>query len=123
MPFGLFQFAIVLIAAYFIITMPETSQAFGFADVNLAFGIYVMTILISPLMTVLQIPSNALSRKYEYEADAFEKEHAGKEVSISAIKKLYRESFGNLTSHPFVVMISHSHPTLTQRVSAFERSD
>jgi len=120
-PLSLLEFGLVLIAAYFIITMPEVSQAFGFADTNLAFGIYIMFILVSPLMLVLQIPSNALSRKYEYEADAFEAEHSGSIVSISAIKKIYRESFGNLTPHPFVVMMEYSHPTLTQRVAAFEQ--
>ena len=122
-PLALLQFGIILIAAFFIITMPEASQAFGFADTNLAFGIYVMFILISPLMLVLQIPSNALSRRHEYEADAYEKEHSGGEVSSSAIKKIYRESFGNLTPHPFVVLMEYSHPTLTQRVAAFERSE
>jgi len=122
-PLGLLQFSIALAAAYFIVTMPEVSQAFGFADANIAFGIYVMFILIAPLMMLLQIPSNALSRKHEYEADAFEQKHSGKDVSVSAIKKLYRESFGNLTPHPFVVMMEHSHPTLTQRVSAFEQNN
>jgi len=121
MPLGLLSVGIVIPAAYFIVTLPSVSQAFGFADVNIAFGIYMLFILVSPLMIILKIPSNAISRKFEYEADAFEKEHSGKEVSISAIKKLYRESYGNLTPHPFVVMMKHSHPTLTQRVSAFER--
>ena len=72
-------------------------------------------------MVLLDIPDNALSRKFEYEADAFEKEQVGKEVSISAIKKLYREDLGNLTPHPFVVMMEHSHPTLSQRIEAFEK--
>ena len=119
-PLAFIQMVVCLIAAYFIMTMPEASQAFGFADVNMAFGLFVMTILISPLLVVLQIPSNALSRKFEYEADAFEKELSGKEVPVSALKKLYRESYGNLTPHPFVVMMEYSHPTLTQRVAAFE---
>ena len=122
-PLTLFQFGVALISAYFIITKPEVSQAFGFADANLAFGINIMTILISPLLLLLQIPSNALSRKHEFEADAFELKHSDCAVAISAIKKLYRESFGNLTPHPFVVMLEHSHPTLAQRVAAFERHD
>jgi STE24 endopeptidase len=122
MPLGLLQFAIVLFAAYFIITMPAAAQAFGFADVNIAFGIYVMFILISPLMLVLQIPSNALSRKHEYEADAYEKELGDAAVSVSALKKLYREGFGNLTPHPFVVMLEHTHPPLSQRISALEKN-
>jgi len=121
MPLGLLVYGIVSLAAYFIVTLPRVSQAFGFTDVNLAFGIYVMLIMISPLLLILQIPSNALSRKYEYEADKFEQNESGKEVFISALKKLYRESFGNLTPHPFVVMMEHSHPPLSQRISALEK--
>jgi len=119
-PLALLQFVVALIAAYFIIAVPEVSQAFGFADTNLAFGFVAMSILISPIMILLEILTNAQSRKQEYEADAFEMEHSGREAAISALKILYRESFGNLTPHPFVVVVEHSHPTLTQRIAAFE---
>jgi len=106
--------------AYFIITLPEISLAFGFDEVNIVFGLMIMMILISPIVLLLKIPMNAMSRKHEYEADRFEKEMMGKEIPISALKKLYREDLGNLTPHPFVVMLNHSHPTASQRVAAFE---
>jgi len=112
---------IVIVAfGYFIVTNPYVSMAFGFAGANLAFGVYAMFILFQPLDLILKIPGNALSRKYEYEADAFECEHGGKEDSISALKKLYREDLGNLTPHPFVVRLYHTHPTASERVAAFE---
>ncbi|MCL2189122.1 MAG: M48 family metallopeptidase [Defluviitaleaceae bacterium] len=117
-PLSLCVFGIVLAAAYFVVSMPEVSQAFGFAGANTAFGLYVLFIMVTPIMLVLQIPVNALSRRHEYEADGFSRELADKEVAISALKTLYRESFGNLTPHPFVVMMEHSHPPLTDRVRA-----
>ena len=119
-PLSLLNFAVICIVAYFVVTMPEVSQAFGFAYTNMAFGIFVMFIMVSPIMLLLQIPSNALSRKHEYEADAFEVEKVGAEVAISSMKKLYREDLGNLTPHPFVVMVEHSHPTASQRIAAME---
>ena len=119
-PLSFLTLAIMMVAAYFVVTMPASSQAFGFADVNIAFGIYVLFILVSPLMLLMQIPDAALSRKHEYEADAIGKELAGGEAMVSALKTLYRESFGNLTPHPFVVMMEYSHPPLTQRVQAIE---
>jgi len=121
-PFSFVSFAILVAAAYFIVAMPEVSQAFGFAEANIAFGIFVLSIMLAPVMLVLRIPGNALSRKFEYEADAFEVEQAGKEPAASALKKLYRDSMGNLTPHPFVVMMEDSHPTLTQRLAAMERA-
>jgi len=120
MPFSLLMISILLAAAYFIIAMPEASQAFGFTDANIAFGIYIMTILISPLMVLFSIPSNIISRKYEYEADMFAKESTNKEATVSALKKLYQENLGNLTPHPFVVLVEYSHPPLSQRIAALE---
>lgn len=113
--------AVLLLAAYFIVTQPAVSQAFGFPDVNLAFGLFIMTIMVSPLMVVASIPQNILSRKYEYEADAFEVEHVGADVAIASMKKIYRESLGNLTPHPFVTMIEDSHPPASQRIAAMEK--
>ena len=119
-PFNFLTFAIMAAAAFFIVTMPEVSAAFGFSQVNTVFGIYVLFIMLSPVSLILQIPSNAISRKHEYEADAYEKEQAGKEAAVSALKKLYKEDLGNLTPHPFVVMMQHSHPPLSERVAALE---
>jgi len=122
-PLSFLVMAIALGAAFFIVTMPEVAYAFGFAEANVAFGIYVLFILLAPLMVVLGIPSSALSRKYEYEADEFSRELAGADVAISALKTLYRESFGNLTPHPLVVKLEYSHPPLTDRVAAIEKND
>jgi len=119
-PLSFLSLAMMMALAFFVVTMPAVSQAFGFADVNIAFGIYVLFIMVSPLMLLMQIPTAALSRKHEYEADAIAKELAGGEVMVSALKTLYRESFGNLTPHPFVVMMEYSHPPLTDRVRAIE---
>ena len=119
-PLGFFMIGMILLVAYFIVPLPAASQAFGFAEANIAFGICIMLIFVSPLLLLLEIPGSIISRKHEYEADAFEKELMGKEAPISAMKKLYREDLGNLTPHPFVVMISHSHPTASQRIAAFE---
>jgi len=119
-PLDILYNIVIVALAYFIVANPYVSMAFGFEGANLAFGAYALFILFEPLDLILKIPENALSRKHEYEADAFEREHAGKEVSISAIKKIYREELGNLTPHPFVVKLYHTHPTASQRVAAFE---
>jgi STE24 endopeptidase len=108
------------IAAYFIVTKPEISRVFGFENVNTVFGIYVLFIMLSPISLIFRIPVNILSRKHEYEADAFERSQVGKETAVSALKKLYREDLGNLTPHPFVVMMEHSHPPLSERLTALE---
>jgi len=121
-PLDTLYYIVITAFAYFVVTNPYVAMAFGFEGANIAFGIYALSILFSPLDIIFKIPENALSRKHEYEADAFECEYAGKEASISAIKKLYREDLGNLTPHPFVVRLYHSHPTASQRVAAFTQT-
>jgi len=122
-PFSLLTFSILLGVAFFALTTPYLSHAFGFADINIAFSVFALIFLVSPLFVLLAIPSNAISRKNEYEADRYAKEWSGKEVFISALKKIYREDLGNLTPHPFVVMIGYSHPPLSQRVAALEKDE
>ncbi|MCL2557862.1 MAG: M48 family metallopeptidase [Treponema sp.] len=121
-PLSFLSLAVMMLAAYFVVARPEVSQAFGFDGANIAFGVYVLFILLSPVMLVLRIPISAVSRKFEFEADAYEVQQNGVEAAVSAMKKIYREDLGNLTPHPLVVMMEHSHPTLSQRVSAMEKA-
>jgi len=118
MPMAFSIMALLLFAGFFVVNQLAISTAFGFLELNIAFNIFVLMIFASPVMMLLQIPRCWVSRKFEYAADAFEVMHTGKSTAISALKKLYRESYGNLTPHPFVVLIRHSHPTLTQRITA-----
>ncbi|MCL2571480.1 MAG: M48 family metallopeptidase [Defluviitaleaceae bacterium] len=120
MPMSFIQFAILLLAGFFVVNVGDISMAFGFTELNIAFNIFVLMIFASPILTLCQIPFSAVRRKFEYAADAFEVKHAGVDTAVSALKKLYKEDYGNLTPHPFVVLIRHSHPTLTQRISAME---
>jgi len=120
-PLSFLEFAIIMAVAYFVVTMPEISQAFGFYEANVAFGLYILLILISPLMLLLRLPSQALSRKHEYEADAYAAKHCNPKDMISALKRIGRVAYSNLTPHPFVVMMEYSHPPLSQRIAALEK--
>ena len=121
MPLFIVEVAIIVAVAYFVVVRPEVSMAFGFAGANMAFGIFVLFTMLQPVNIVLSIPERALSRKHEYEADAFEVEHCGAQTAISALKKAYRDGLGDLTPHPLVVKLKHNHPTLSQRITAMEK--
>jgi len=118
-PLSMLSIVGILFALYFA-TQPAMSQAFGFEYVNYGFGMFVMIVLTVPLMKLLNIPTRIMSRRNEYQADAFMLEEVGKDVSISMMKKLTKENLGNLTPHPFVVMMEYSHPTSSQRIAAFD---
>ncbi|MFV0471478.1 MAG: M48 family metallopeptidase [Paludibacteraceae bacterium] len=83
---------------------------------TLAFGI-----LYSPISSMLDIGMNALSRKFEYQADAFVKKFGIEKDLIIALKKISSKALSNLTPHPAVVFVNYSHPTLLQRIVALKR--
>jgi len=73
---------------------------------------------------VLSVAMNALSRKYEYEADRFAAEttHQPRDL-VDALKRLHAENLSNLTPHPFYVFLNYSHPPLLQRVRAVSQHE
>lgn len=96
--------------------------AFGFGDVNYGFALIVIMeaefALLAPLFGLL---TNRLSRRAEYRADAHAvKEGCGEDL-ISALKKLARQNFGDLSPSPALVALTYSHPTLSQRIDAIRK--
>jgi STE24 endopeptidase len=68
---------------------------------------------------ILSIANSVLSRKHEFEADAFAAETTGKPTDlIDALKKLSVDSLSNLTPHPLKVFLEYSHPPVLERIKA-----
>jgi STE24 endopeptidase len=74
-------------------------------------------ILYTPISTLLDLTGNVLSRKYEYQADAFAKKYGFADELVSGLKKLSATSLSNLMPHPLYVFFNYSHPTLFQRIT------
>ncbi|NCG08061.1 MAG: M48 family metalloprotease [Verrucomicrobia bacterium] len=63
--------------------------------------------------------SSRLSRKHEYEADAFARRAMeGPDALVAALRKLHKENLSNLTPHPLYSAFHYSHPTLPEREGA-----
>ena len=118
LPLSLMQIVltIVILGAIFHITPVYT--AFGFDGLNYYFAMFVLDLFTWPVMKVLEYVSNRISRKHEYEADGFAAREGYGEALISALKKLSKDALSNLNPHPFIVKLSYSHPTLSQRIDA-----
>jgi STE24 endopeptidase len=94
------------------------AQALGSTVSSFHLGLLAFGILYSPVSTVLSLGVNMLSRKNEYEADAYAAQFGLSEYLISALKKLSAKSLSNLQPHPAYVFVHYSHPTLLQRIMA-----
>lgn len=91
------------------------SQALGVETASFHIALIAIGILYVPISEITSLLMNALSRKFEYQADDYAKENFNAVALISALKKLSKNSLSNLTPHPLYVKIHYSHPTLLQR--------
>lgn len=120
--FGLIQM-IIMLSFYvglfvLLIEVNVFSTAFHFESTNFGFAIILFTVFIQPIMIPINMITSAISRKHEYQADAFAATHYNKVSMIASLKILARENFSNLTPHPLYVKIFYSHPPIAQRVQA-----
>ena len=63
---------------------------------------------------------NALSRKHEYEADAYAKAQTDAPSMGGALLKLSEKNLSNLTPHPLFSAYHYSHPALLERLAALK---
>ncbi len=95
--------------------------ALGGTTANFHLNVLAFGILYSPISLVLDLFSNQLSRKFEYQADNFASLHGFGNQLISGLKKLSATSLSNLMPHPLYVFFHYSHPTLFQRITNIVR--
>lgn len=94
-------------------------DAFGVKETSVYVSLVLFGILMSPLNEILSIGSNYLSRKHEFEADAYAAEVTGNpEAMADALRKLSKDNLSNLTPHPFYVFLNYTHPPVVERVEA-----
>lgn len=103
------------------INRPELSAALGGQTASFHLGILAFGLLYSPISMVLGILGNRLSRKHEYEADAFAAREYDAEPLQDALKKLSVNHLSNLRPHPAYVYVHYSHPPLLKRLEHLNR--
>lgn len=91
------------------------SQALGTVP-SFHIGLVAFGILYSPISEITGLLMNIISRKFEYQADDYAKEHYGSQPLITSLKKLSKNSLSNLTPHKAYVFMHYSHPTLRERI-------
>ena len=112
---------LMFLLLHFALHDSRLTTAFGVTVPTVAWGMVFFSIIYSPLNTLLGLLSGGLSRKNEFEADAFAKKAmGGAGPMISALTKLSRDHLSNPTPHPLYVALHYSHPTVLQRVAALE---
>ncbi len=97
-------------------------SAFGVMYPSTGMGLALFSIVYGAWSHLIDPLFQALSRKHEFEADAFAKASVGSpQPLMTALMKLSKDHLAHLTPHPFYVWLHFSHPPVAQRLAALER--
>lgn len=118
------QMLVIAALAWLTVRTLGVFTAFGFTEVNYGFAlVLIMTVelaLLSPLFSLL---TSWHSRRAEYRADAQAVQEGYGGALVSALKKLAKENFADLSPDPLLVKLEYSHPTLSQRIAAIQAKE
>jgi len=96
------------------------SIALGGSQQAIHLNLIAFGILFSPISGITGLLMSMLSRKNEFEADAYAKETFDGKALANALKKLSVDSLSNFYPHPAYVFFHYSHPPLLQRLAALK---
>ena len=118
---GVVQTGIMFYLLSLFINNENLFAAFKMENVSIYASLLFFSILYSPIELIMSFLANAISRKHEFEADAFAKTSigTGKDL-IEGLKKLTVTNLGNLTPHKLTVWLNYSHPPVLSRIKALD---
>jgi len=96
------------------------SQALGAADLQVHINLLAFFLLYEPLSLLMNIGTNIISRRFEYQADAYAVRTTSAESMGRALKRLFADNLSDLYPHPLHVFVNYSHPPLLARLKALE---
>ena len=92
-------------------------NVFGVKNISVYAGLVFFGMLYAPISLFTSIISTAMSRKNEFEADAYALETTKKpKPLINMLKGLSASNLSHLTPHPLMVFLSYSHPPVIDRL-------
>lgn len=101
------------------ITNENLFQVFYMENISIYGGIIFFTFLFAPIEMLTSFFGNAVSRKHEYEADAYASSSTGNaKYLISSLKKLSTSNLSRLIPSKLDVIFNYSHPPLIERIDA-----
>ncbi len=117
---SILQSALMLFLLSRMISDQQLSLALGGEQLAIHLNLLAFGMLYTPVSKVLGIFQNIISRKNEFQADAYAVSTASGKALISALKNLSLDNLSNLWPHRWVVFFHYSHPPLVQRLRAID---
>lgn len=107
----------LLWALFQLLHAPWFYSGLGVDSANPATALALFSMAMPLCLLPLTPLSNALSRKHEYEADAYAAQHSSAQELIDALISMYRENAATLTPDSLYSLWHDSHPPATLRIA------
>jgi STE24 endopeptidase len=120
---SLVQTGLMLFIMSLMIFNAELSYALGGETLAIHLNLIAFGMLYAPISLILGIIGNLISRKNEFEADAFAATTYKGAALQDALKKLSVDNLSNLFPHPAYVFVHYSHPPLLARLQSIDQYD
>ncbi len=118
---SILQVGIMLLIMSWMIFNPALSEALGGKQNAIHLNLLAFGILYSPISKITGIVMNIISRKNEFEADAYAANSYNNQDLQVALKKLSVDNLSNMTPHPAYVFFHYSHPPTLKRLRELEK--
>lgn len=114
---------LVLFILSFFINNRGLFEAFRMEELSVYASLYFFSFLYSPIAMTIGLVLKAVSRRHEYQADAFAVKTTNDAKSFAAaLKKMSVHNLANLTPHPLKVFLEYSHPPVIERIRALQNT-
>jgi STE24 endopeptidase len=115
--FGVNAITFLILAAC--IGSESIAHTLGFDQPSLQAGLMATLLILIPVTLPLKFLNNILSRRHEYQADAYAIKTTGQPLILGqALIKLTRDHLSDLTPHPLKILLDYSHPPILARLKA-----
>ena len=100
-----------------LIAEPWFYQGLGVATPSTAMALLLFSQVLPVFLFPITPLGSILSRRHEYEADAYAASHANAEALVTALVSLYRDNATTLTPDPLHSLFYDSHPPASLRIA------
>ncbi len=113
---------LMAVLVWMTVKLPQMHTAFGFTGLNYGFSYILLGAGLGILQPLTGMVTSAYSRYAEYRADRQAIAEGYGATLITGLKKLARENFSHLAPSKALVVLEYSHPPLSERIGAIEKS-
>jgi Zn-dependent protease with chaperone function len=118
------QIGILFALVGLFLCLPSIPAAFGLGGAGVHGALVVFGLFFGPVSLLLNILLSALSRRQEYQADAYAAElTADPEALIQALARLSANNLSEISAHPLLVALSWTHPPVLERIRALSKKN